>query len=99
MTARDVAETVGAAQHGEPEGQRDAEEPDAEARERRGEDRASATTEHEDERSDQLGDQLAHRDIVGGDDAFAKAKRRTEHERVFAAKKRRCVAGAGAAGS
>ena len=59
VAARDVADGVGHGQHGEPEGQRDADEADAHPGKGGREDRTPASSEHEPERPDELREQLS----------------------------------------
>src|SRR5206468_1015394 len=64
MASRYVSEAVRAAEHGQPEGERNAEQPYSDAGERGGEDRAAASAEDQDECSYELRDHLSHANVL-----------------------------------
>ena len=64
VTARDRPERVGARQDGQAEGERHADEPDAQGRKRRGQHRAAASAENEPERSEELAGELGEHGLL-----------------------------------
>jgi len=67
MAARDVADGVGHRQHGEAEGEGDAEEADPQFRKGRGEDGRTAAAEGQPERTEEFGGRPTHRIVIHGD--------------------------------